>query len=111
MPKENIYTVLCVVEGEVSPFQVEIASSHRVDGLKNRIYRATKDRFAHIDACHLRLYHVEISVHDDMAKAVKHKLTENPAALLAWKKLADVFKDDVKEETVHIIVQPPKPGK
>jgi hypothetical protein len=90
--------------------------------LQNRIYEATKNTLAEIDpkidACDLTLYHVEISDLDNLEKAkagietaVKQKLSENPTKLDPLEELADAFKDGLKEETIHIIVQPPKSGK
>jgi hypothetical protein len=110
-PRDEIYTILCVVSDEVALFPIEIESSKPVGILKDKIKTAVADKFASIGARHFNLYHVEISVHDDITKAVELKLSQDPAKLQPWEKLANVFKDGLKEKTVHIIVQSPNSGK
>jgi hypothetical protein len=68
-PKKDIYTVFCVVAGEFDPFPIKIHKSEPVGVLKDKIWEARKNTFAKIDAAQLILYHVEISVDDDVVKA------------------------------------------
>jgi predicted oxidoreductase (fatty acid repression mutant protein) len=116
-PQTEVYTVWCVLADEPNLFSIKIESSESVDDLKKKIYEANKNTpaFAEIAARHLKLYHVEISDLEDMAKdelekAVTQKLAEHPAELGPKKKLANIFNGGPKDETL-IIVQSPTSGK
>jgi Crinkler effector protein N-terminal domain len=102
--------VPCVVDGKYKLFPIKISSSESIGILKDESKETAADMFAHISARNLKLYHVEIPVHDDLKKSVKDKLSENPTELQAWPKLAAIFKDCLKVEVVHIIVKAPDSG-
>jgi Crinkler effector protein N-terminal domain len=105
--QEESYTIFCVIVGQNKPFSIEIESSKTVDTLKKVIKEEAQ---ISTPAHQLDLYHVEIPDGKDLAKAVEKKMLEHPAELMPRKKLAVVFKDGLKEETL-IIVQPPESGK
>ena len=74
-----------------------------------------KKTLSDIEPKDLNLYHVEISGYHDMPedalkKAVAEKLSKQPPKPSLNRKLADVFQDGVKAETL-IIVQSPTTGK
>jgi Crinkler effector protein N-terminal domain len=69
------------VSSQVALFPIEIESSKPVGILKDKIKTAAADKFASIGSRHLNLYHVEISVHDDITKAVELKLSQDPSSV------------------------------
>ena len=112
-PQAEIYTIYCIRTGEDTPFPVKIESNETVGVLKDKIKE--KDRLVGVKAKDLELYHIEISDSDnmkqgDMAAAVEQKMSEHPARLSARKKLVDVFKDGMKDETL-IVFHVPDIGK
>jgi len=104
MPRKK-ETIWCIIPDQLIPFSIKIESSESVDDLKTKIHEVNKNTFAEIAAHQLKLYHTEISVHDDMVKAIKQALSQDPDELEPWKKLATVFNGGLKEEAIHIIVQ------
>jgi Crinkler effector protein N-terminal domain len=103
--------IWCVIPNEGILFSIEIQSSESVGTLKKEIYEATKNTFAEIDAAHLRLYQVEISdlynmEKDEIKQAVTQILSKHPPELNLKRKLVNVFKEGLTEDTL-IIVQPP----
>jgi hypothetical protein len=111
MPPKK-YNIACVIMGEYKPFLIKIDNTELVGNLKNMIKEA-KNALAKFDADHLKLYQVEIPKSDDMGAAVRDKMTENPVELYDLDQLDHVFVGGPKKDNgmVHIIVQPPEPGK
>jgi hypothetical protein len=110
MSQPDIYTVFCIVVGEEVPFPVEIEKSKTVGQLKKLIKEERSDLFSGIPANFLNLYHVEIAGGGDMVEKVNQEMSKNPTALDPMKKLVNIFGGDPKEETLHIIVKPPRMG-
>jgi len=110
-PKMEMYSIACVIEGEFKPLVIKIGSKELVGTLKVMIQAAATNTFGNVDAHHLKLYQVEISKHDNIARTATQKLAENPAELPDLDELADVFAGGPKKGMVHIIVQRPKSGK
>jgi hypothetical protein len=108
--QKEIYTIWCVFSDEVSLFRIKVESDEPVIALKEKIKDANPS-LAEFAAHHLKLYQVEISVHGDLKASVDEKLSQNPTELQAWPKLAAVFKEGLKDDVVHIIVQSPISGK
>jgi hypothetical protein len=106
----EVYTIWCVLSDEVSMFRIKVESDEPVIALKEKIKDANPS-LAEFAAHHLKLYQVEISVHGDLKASVDEKLSQNPTELQAWPKLAAVFKEGLKDDVVHIIVQSPISGK
>jgi Crinkler effector protein N-terminal domain len=107
--------IFCVIANEGTLFPIDISSSKTVGTLKKEIYEDRKNTFAEIDAAHLKLYHVEISdldnmEEDDIKKTVTQMLSKHPPELNPKRKLVNVFKEGLTEDSV-IIVQPPLTGK
>ena len=104
MSHPEIYILNCIVVGQHVPFSIKIEKNETVGRLKDLIKQKSGIKFL---AKLLTLYHVEIAADEDMLERVKDEMSKNPKALNPLKELGRIFDGDPKEETLHIIVQPP----
>jgi len=110
----NTLTLFCLVDGDSAPFPVEIESTKTVGSLKDSIKLKKTPRFDDVAADELTLWSVSIPVSDDdddeAPLYIDNILETDKKKLKATTKLSKVF-GAVPEDTIHIIVQRPPPGK
>ncbi|KAG0334980.1 hypothetical protein BG000_007897 [Podila horticola] len=75
-PADNL-TLLCLVDGEATPFSVRMPYSETVDGLKKEIKHQKAPRFDDIAADELTLWCVSIPVADDNDEDDYNRLTHS----------------------------------
>ncbi|KAF9328712.1 hypothetical protein BG006_008144 [Podila minutissima] len=107
---DNNLTFFCVIDGESTPFPVEIEPTKTIGELKKTIKDDNAVAFADVDAKMLTLWGVSIPVapkkeRKDISLAgipSKEELDETDD-------VSDVFKETPPKKTIHIIVQRPPP--
>ncbi|KAG8844388.1 hypothetical protein FRB91_002646 [Serendipita sp. 411] len=105
-PESTALEVFCLVLGETAPFRVNIAGNESVGDLKEAIYNEKKN-LAFTDANLLTLYLLNLPDDDGLLDSV-HDMQLNPKSCLrVTKRLSQVFPAVLKDDTVHIPVQPP----
>jgi hypothetical protein len=103
MSLSDIYTVFCIIVGEVTPFSIKIAKSGTVSDMKELIKEEALDIFCGIDTRFLDLYHAEITDDDELVANVKAHPLYSP--LLATAPVTDIFPCTPKKRTVHLLVK------
>ncbi|KAG8810110.1 hypothetical protein FRC18_004254 [Serendipita sp. 400] len=100
-------TLWCFVPGKTAPFRVTIARTHLVDDLKEAIYNKT--RTLSFTSPHvLTLYLLNLPDDDGLLDAVNDMRLNPKSCLRVTKRLSQVFPAVLKDDTVHILVQPPQ---
>ncbi|KAI1289129.1 hypothetical protein EDD11_009385 [Mortierella claussenii] len=108
----NLYTLLCLVEGEANPISVDIDSSKPIDHLKAAIKDKKKPRFDDVAADELTLWYVVIP----LAQKENRKpivLNEVDSATELDDPTDDIsvaIKEQPPKKTVSIIIQRPVPA-
>ncbi|KAG0256493.1 hypothetical protein BGZ95_005479 [Linnemannia exigua] len=105
-------TLFCLVDGDSTPFSVDIDASKTVDHLKDAIKLKKPNDFNDVDADVLTLWRVSIPV------APKKERKEISLADIPSKEeldetddLSDVFEETPPKKTIHVIVQRPPPAR
>ncbi|KAI8356292.1 hypothetical protein B0O80DRAFT_23919 [Mortierella sp. GBAus27b] len=108
---DNPLTLFCLVNGETTPFSVEVDPTKTVDHLKDAIKAKQSPDFNDIVAKSLTLWRVCIAITDDgddevpiLLDSLDERKKLGPAT-----RLSKVFPEEPPEETIHIIVQRPLP--
>lgn len=96
--------IFCLVLGDKDPLGIQIMDTQSIAVLKNRIKEAQGFIFP---ANKLMLYHVELDDDEDLVKKVEGLQLNEKHPLKATYRLAEVFNNNLKEHTVHILVQLP----
>ncbi|KAG0007630.1 hypothetical protein BGZ81_004741, partial [Podila clonocystis] len=106
---DNNLTLFCLVNGEATPFSVEVDRTKTVDHLKNLIVNGDQEpAFRDVAAKDLTLWQVSIPDDDDDLPILLDSVPEKKK-LKATTKLSKIFVGDLPEDTIHIIVQRPLP--
>ena len=107
---DNLFTLLCVVDGEATAFPVVVKPSNLVGELKDAIKTKKDPRFDDIAADKLTLWKVSIPL-VPLHERKPIVLTEHKSAteLDPTDDISDVFKETPPKKTIHIIVQRPPP--
>ncbi|KAF9315303.1 hypothetical protein BG003_003172 [Podila horticola] len=104
---DNFMTLFCLVDGESTPFPVEIESTKTIGELKKAIKAEKVNDFSDVDADKLTLWKVSISV------LPKKERKEISLADIPSKEetddVSDVFKEQPPKKTIHIIVRRSQP--
>ncbi|CAG8686014.1 3542_t:CDS:2, partial [Acaulospora colombiana] len=113
----NTYKLFCIVEGESSPFPVEIQPDQTISALKDAIKLEMQPRFNDIAANELTLYKLNIpedsndSDDEHLEEKVNQQLTAEPAPkpLNPTFELLDIYPidDPPAKRQVHIFVRVP----
>ncbi|KAI8594762.1 hypothetical protein EDD21DRAFT_392969 [Dissophora ornata] len=99
-------TLFCVVDGETTPFSVDIDSSKTVDHLKEAIKAKKTNDFSDVDADKLTLWCVAIPVVSvDKRRPIVLDEFDSAAELDPTDDLSDVFGKVPPKKTIHVIVQ------
>ncbi|KAI7826478.1 hypothetical protein BC939DRAFT_111021 [Gamsiella multidivaricata] len=103
---DNHLSLFCLVDGDSTPFSVDIDPSKTVDHLKDAIKIKKTPRFDDVAADELTLWRVSIPVVPPKERKPV-VLTEIPSSteLDPTDDLSDVFKETPPKKTIHIIVQ------
>ncbi|KAF9982498.1 hypothetical protein BGZ65_002801 [Modicella reniformis] len=113
-----ILNIFCVIEGQTTPFLVEIESTKTVSHLKDFIW-AKIPEFKDIAAHHLTLWRVSIPAGglttlldtlQDKNELLDSLPDKNKTKLDPFAKISKVFGAELPEYTIHIFVQPPQSG-
>ncbi|KAF9307624.1 hypothetical protein BG003_000453, partial [Podila horticola] len=101
-------TLFCLVDGESTPFPVEIEPTKTIGGLKKAIKDEKAIAFADVDADMLTLWRVSIPVVPKKERK-EISLADVPSneELDETDDVSDVFKETPPKKTIHIIVQRP----
>ncbi|KAH7055035.1 hypothetical protein BKA57DRAFT_489829 [Linnemannia elongata] len=116
---DNRLSLFCLVDGEATPFSVEVDRTKTIDHLKDLIKAKKTPEFDDIAADKLTLWRVSIS--DDMlihrhVSIPDDNDNEQPILLDNWSekkklkataKVSKVFEAELLEDTIHIIVGRP----
>jgi len=107
---DNLVTLLCLVDGESTPFPAEIESTKTIGQLKDVIKVKKTNEFSDVDADKLTLWKVSIPL-VPLHERKPIVLTEHKSAteLDPTDDISDVFKETPPKKTIHIIVQRPPP--
>ncbi|KAF8922994.1 hypothetical protein BGZ58_003486 [Dissophora ornata] len=108
---DNQYTLLCLVDGEATPFPVEIESIKTIGQLKKAIKDDNAIAFADVDAKVLTLWRVSIPVAPlNERKSIVLNEFDSAEELDPTDDISDVFHEKPPKKTIHIIVQRPQPA-
>ncbi|KAF9415354.1 hypothetical protein BGZ94_000118 [Podila epigama] len=116
MTNNNPLTLFCLVDGESTPFPVEIESTKTIGDLKDAIKDKKAPRFDDVAADELTLWRVSIPDADDDENDEESPVlldsipSKDKKKLKATHDLSDVFKETPPKKTIHIIVQRPAPA-
>ncbi|KAG0038060.1 hypothetical protein BGZ82_001195 [Podila clonocystis] len=106
-------SLFCLVDGEATPFTVEVDRTKTVDHLKDLIKAKKANDFSDIDADKLTLWRVSILDDDDDDENLPILLGNIPGKdrkkLKAAHELSDLFNEKPAKRTIHIIDQHPPP--
>ncbi|KAF9202673.1 hypothetical protein BGZ59_002058, partial [Podila verticillata] len=97
-------SLFCLVDGESTPFPVEIESTKTIGDLKRAIKDDNSIAFADVDAKMLTLWHVSIPV---LPKKDLKEISLAEEELDEKDDVSDVFKETPPKKTIHVIVQRP----
>ena len=98
-PKSNIFTV-------------HISAKEKVAILKDKIKEKKKPKYDHVPADNLLLWTGPISIDDDdFAENTKKDKFAEEDSLLPVKRLSGLFKGDMGDDDVHVIVKAPLIGR
>jgi hypothetical protein len=111
----NLLTLFCLVDGDSSPFPVEIEPTKTVGSLKDAIKAKKTPRFDDVAADELNLWSVSIPVSDDddddeISVYINNIPKDDKKKLKATRELLGVFGNEAPKNMIHIIVQRPPPG-
>ncbi|KAI9240540.1 MAG: hypothetical protein BYD32DRAFT_151644 [Podila humilis] len=104
----NLLSLFCLIDGEATPFSVEIDRTKTVDHLKDLIKAKKANTYSDVDADMLMLWRVSIPI-DPPNKRKPIVLNEIHSAteLDPTDDISDVFEDQPPKKTIHIIIQRP----
>ncbi|KAG9062127.1 hypothetical protein KI688_006459 [Linnemannia hyalina] len=103
-------SLFCLVDGESTPFPIEIESTKTIGDLKDLVKAALSPQFDDITAKDLTIWSVSIPVSDDdddEIPIVLDNVNSKDNKLRAMRGLLEVFPDKPPKNTIHIIVQRP----
>ncbi|KAI8345006.1 hypothetical protein B0O80DRAFT_29769 [Mortierella sp. GBAus27b] len=105
-------TLFCLIEGEATDnaFPVSTSSAATVGELKDLIKTKNPDTFNGVDARNFTLWHVCIAITDNEELPILLDSLDEKKKLRPATRISKVFTEELPEETVHIIVQPPPSG-
>ncbi|PVF96297.1 hypothetical protein CPB86DRAFT_787051, partial [Serendipita vermifera] len=113
-PQTETYTLICILEGEKSPFPIEIANNKVVGLLKEAIKEKNPNALAKIDARSLVLYHIDAqgpTLRDKINVAnMKMQHLSPDDALDPTVPLSIIFCSAPSSGEIHILVQLPPGG-
>ncbi|KAG0067058.1 hypothetical protein BGZ92_005192 [Podila epicladia] len=105
---DNSMCLLCIVNGDATPFSVDIDESKTVDHLKKAIKLQKAVAFADVDADMLTLWRVSIPLAPlNERRPIVLSEIKSAAELDPTDDLSDVFAGELPRKTIHIIVQRP----
>lgn len=107
---DNRLSLFCLVDGQATPFSVDIDPAKTVDHLKVAIKDKKANDFSDVDADKLTLWHVSITVSDDDDDddvPIVKCMPKDKKKLKPTRELSDVFGDKAAKNMIHIIVQRP----
>src|SRR5258706_15428122 len=104
-----MYTIFCLLEGEMDPFPVRIDESQFVGDLKDRITEERPD--VDVVAVKLELYRIDVDA-SDLQKAIKDVETLAPRLIPTDRlnptlDLNDIFPEGVPRKKIHFLVRVP----
>jgi hypothetical protein len=103
---DNLLTLFCLVDGEDTPFSLDIDPSKTVDHLKDIIKAKIPGTFSDIDAKDLTLWRVSIpAVPKKERKRISLANVPSKEELDETDDISDVFKEPPPKKTIHLIVQ------
>ncbi|KAG9061138.1 hypothetical protein KI688_007768 [Linnemannia hyalina] len=107
---DNRLNLFCLVDGEATPFSIEVDRTKTVDHLKDLIKAKKANAYSDVDADVLTLWRVSIPI-DPPNKRKPIVLTEvqSAAELDPTDDVSDVFEGTPPKKTIHLIVQRPSP--
>ncbi|KAG0007896.1 hypothetical protein BGZ81_004501, partial [Podila clonocystis] len=113
MTNKNL-TLFCLVDGESTPFPVEIEPTKTIGALKKDIKEEKAIAFAGVDADMLTLWKVSILVADDDddedLPILLHSIPKaDKKRLKATREIHDIFGDEAAKNMIHVIVERPQP--
>src|SRR5258706_1182614 len=105
-----MYTIFCLLEGDMVPFAVRIDESQFVGDLKKSIREEMSD--VHVEARKLELHRIDVDA-SDLQKAIKDVETLAPRLiptdrLNPTQKLNKVFPSGPLDDQIHILVRVPE---
>ncbi|KAG0046286.1 hypothetical protein BGZ83_008526 [Gryganskiella cystojenkinii] len=99
-------TLFCIVDGESTPFSVDIDASKTVDHLKETIKTKKTNDFSNVDADKLTLWRVSIPV---LPKKERKQISladvSSKEELDETDDISDVFEESPLKKTIHVLVQ------
>jgi len=109
----DLLTLFCLVEGESSPFSVDIEPTKTVDHLKVTIKAALSPQFDVVTAKDITLWHEAIPVPEDDDEEVvpiyiSDLIKDGKKKLMATRELHGIFGKKAAKNMIHIIVERPK---
>ncbi|KAG9062287.1 hypothetical protein KI688_006619 [Linnemannia hyalina] len=108
---DNLLTLFCLVNGESTPFPLEIDSTKTIGGLKNLIVNGNQALAFRDDAAKdLILWRVSIPVVPKERKEISLADIPSKEELDETDDVSDVFEETPPKKTIHIIVQRPPLG-
>ncbi|KAF9369335.1 hypothetical protein CPC16_004587 [Podila verticillata] len=104
----NLLSLFCLVDGDTTPFSVEVDRTKTVDHLKDHIKAKKAPEFNDIAADKLTLWRVTIPVvPPNRRKPIVLTEVKSAAELDPTDDLCDVFEEKPPKKTIHVIVQRP----
>src|SRR5258706_11614449 len=105
-----MYTIFCLLDGEMVPFPVRLDESQFRGDLKKSIREEMSD--VHVEARKLELHRMDVGA-SDLQKAIKDVETLAPRLIPADRlnptlDLKDVFPEGVPRKKIHILVRVPE---
>ncbi|KAF9322945.1 hypothetical protein BG006_001924, partial [Podila minutissima] len=106
---DNNLTLFCLVNGEATPFSVEVDRTKTVDHLKNLIVNGDQaPAFRDVAAKDLTLWHVSIPIPPPKErKSIFLVEVESSTELDPSDDIEDAFTDSPPKKTIRVIVQRP----
>ncbi|KAG0315818.1 hypothetical protein BGZ99_007246 [Dissophora globulifera] len=105
----NQWTLWCLLDGESTPFPVEIESTKTIGALKKAIKDDNAVAFADVDAKMLTLWKVSVPVLPKKERKGISLVDVPSQELDETDDVSDAFKETLPKKTIHIIVQRPLP--
>ncbi|KAG9065972.1 hypothetical protein KI688_002269 [Linnemannia hyalina] len=106
-----------LVDGESTPFPIEIESTKTIGDLKDSVKAALSPQFDDVTAKDLTIWSVSIPVSDDddddddeIPMVLDNVNSKDKKKLRAMRGLLEVFPDKPPKNTIHVIVQRPPQG-
>lgn len=101
------YTICCIIEGEDSPFIVEIGSNAIVGHLKKAIKKEQFHTLSNIEDKHIKVYQVDLPEKPNIKEGVSKKMLENPTPLMLTTEMGEAYPSGPPKKTIHIVVRVP----